>query len=89
MADKVAEIDPEGRKVVTAGGKSLPYDFLIVATGLELNYGGIQGMDTARIGQNGLGSIYHSPQAASATWQAMSGFADKGGWPCSDGRPAR
>ncbi|MDI3512530.1 MAG: sulfide:quinone oxidoreductase, partial [Betaproteobacteria bacterium] len=87
VADKVAEIDPEGRKVVTAGGKSLPYDFLIVATGLELNYGGIQGMDTARIGQNGLGSIYHSPQAASATWQAMSGFADKGGVALF-GRPA-
>ena len=87
VADKVAEIDPEGRKVVTAGGKSLPYDFLIVATGLELNYGGIQGMDTARIGQNGLGSIYHSPQAASATWQAMSSFADKGGVALF-GRPA-
>ncbi len=87
VADKVAEIDPEGRKVVTAGGKSLPYDFLIVATGLELNYGGIQGMDTARIGQSGLGSIYHSPQAASATWQAMSSFADKGGVALF-GRPA-
>ena len=87
VADKVAEIDPEGRKVVTAGGKSLPYDFLIVATGLELNYGGIQGMDTARIGQNGLGSIYHSPQAATATWQAMSAFADQGGVALF-GRPA-
>jgi len=79
VADKVAEIDPEGNKVVTEGGRTLPYDFLIVATGLELNYDGIEGMDTARIGQNGMGSIYHSPQAASATWKVMSEFADKGG----------
>lgn len=79
VADKVAEIDPEGRKVVTAGGKTLPYDFLIVALGLELNYAGIEGMDTARIGHDGLGSIYHSPQAAAATWGAMSQFTQSGG----------
>jgi sulfide:quinone oxidoreductase len=75
----VAEIDPEGKKVVTSSGQAVPYDFLIVATGLELNYAGIEGMDTARIGQNGLGSIYHSPDAAAATWQALSQFADQGG----------
>lgn len=77
--DAAAEIDPEGRKVVTATGQVVPYDFLIVATGLELNYGAITGMDTARIGENGLGSIYHSPQAATATWGALSHFADTGG----------
>lgn len=77
--ERVAEIDPEGRKVVTESGKTVGYDFLVLATGLELNYAGIEGMDTARIGQNGLGSIYHSPQAASATWQVMSQFADQGG----------
>ncbi len=75
----VAEIDPEGKKVVTSTGQTVPYDFLIVATGLELNYGAIEGMDTSRIGQNGLGSIYHSPDAAAATWQALSRFADQGG----------
>jgi sulfide:quinone oxidoreductase len=79
VAEGATEIDPEGRKVVTSSGKVLPYDFLIVATGLELNYGGILGMDTARIGQDGLGSIYHSPQGAAATWQAMSAFVEKGG----------
>lgn len=79
VAEKVAEIDPEGRKVVTGSGTVLPYDFLIVALGLELHYAGIEGMDTARIGQDGLGSIYHSPQAAAATWGAMSQFSQTGG----------
>lgn len=74
-----SEIDPEARKVITADGKTVPYDFLIVATGLKLDYAAIQGMDTARIGQNGLGSVYHSPQAAKATWEALSQFADRGG----------
>lgn len=79
VSEKVAEIDPEGQKVVTDSGKVLPYDFLIVALGLELHYAGIEGMDTARIGQDGLGSIYHSPQAAAATWGAMSQFSKTGG----------
>ena len=77
--EAVAEIDPEGKKVSTVSGKHFDYDFLIVATGLELNYAGIEGMDTARIGQNGMGSIYHSPEGAAATWQALSTFADQGG----------
>ncbi len=79
VPEPVAEIDPEGKKVITANARAVPYDFLIVATGLELNYLGIEGMDTARIGQDGLGSIYHSPQAAAATWGAMSAFTQTGG----------
>lgn len=76
---QVAEIDPEGRKVVTADGKTVAYDFLIVAAGLVLDYAAIPGMEVARIGDNGLGSLYHGPQAAAATWRALSTFADQGG----------
>ena len=79
LNEAVVEIDPVGNKVVTDSGKRLAYDFLIVATGLELNYGAIEGMDTALIGQNGLGSIYNGPQAAADTWKALSTFADQGG----------
>ncbi|MCK6424041.1 MAG: NAD(P)/FAD-dependent oxidoreductase [Burkholderiaceae bacterium] len=79
IEEAVAEFDPVGRKVVTDKGRSVPYDFLIVATGLTLDYAAIPGMETGRIGQEGLGSIYHSPAAAEATWRAMSSFADRGG----------
>jgi len=79
VPERVAEFDPESNKVVTESGMSFPYDYLIVATGLKLDYAAIPGMDEAQIGKNGLGSIYHSPAAASATWQAMSTFADQGG----------
>lgn len=79
VEERVAEFDPEGNKVVTESGKSFAYDYLVVATGLKLDYAAIEGMDTAQIGRNGLGSLYHGPTAAHATWQAMSAFADKGG----------
>lgn len=79
VQEAVAEIDPEGRRVVTAGGRELRYDHLIVATGLKLDYDAILGMDVGAIGQAGLGSVYHSPAAAEATWRALSEFADRGG----------
>lgn len=79
IEERVAEIDPEGRKVVTEGGKTLSYDFLIVAVGMELDYQAIEGMETRLIGSQGIGSIYNGPDAAAATWRAMSEFADRGG----------
>jgi sulfide:quinone oxidoreductase len=75
----VAEIDPEANVLVTGSGTRLPYDFLVVATGLELDYGGIAGMETGLIGRDGIGSVYAGPEAAAATWRAMSAFADAGG----------
>ncbi|WOO32605.1 FAD/NAD(P)-binding oxidoreductase [Diaphorobacter limosus] len=79
LTERVAEFDPDGNRVVTESGQAIAYDFLIVAVGLTLEYGLIEGMSPALIGKHGIGSIYHSPAAAEATWQAMSAFADQGG----------
>ncbi len=79
VEERVAEFDPDGNKVVTESGKAFPYDYLVVATGLHLDYDAIEGMDVSRIGQDGLGSIYAGPDQAAATWGAMSKFADEGG----------
>lgn len=79
ISEAVAELDPESNRVVTTSGKAVNYDYLIVATGLKLDYAAIEGMDTAHIGKDGLGSIYAGPEAAAATWQAMSAFAERGG----------
>jgi sulfide:quinone oxidoreductase len=79
VQERVAEFDPEGKKVVTESGKVHAYDFLVVATGMKLEYDLIEGMSEELIGQHGIGSIYHSPEKAEATWHAMSAFADKGG----------
>ncbi|MBS0313058.1 MAG: NAD(P)/FAD-dependent oxidoreductase [Proteobacteria bacterium] len=79
VTDRVAELDVDGKQVLTASGARHPYDFLIVATGMQLEYGLIEGMDAKLIGEHGIGSIYGGPQAAQATWRAMSAFADRGG----------
>ena len=79
IEEAAAEIDPEAQKVVTAAGREVAYDYLVVAAGIDLDYDAIEGMEVERIGQDGLGSHYYGPEAAYATWQAMSRFADEGG----------
>ena len=79
VREMVAEFDPESSTVTTDAGTKIAYDFLVVATGLHLDYAGIEGMDPKAIGSDGLGSVYNGPDAALATWHAMDGFRQKGG----------
>ncbi|MDO5086081.1 MAG: FAD/NAD(P)-binding oxidoreductase [Comamonadaceae bacterium] len=79
VQEMVAAFDPAANRLTTASGRAIGYDFLVVATGLQLGYDQIEGMDVAAIGQNGMGSVYHSPEAAQATWHAMDAFRAKGG----------
>jgi sulfide:quinone oxidoreductase len=79
VKDMVVGFEPAANTVVTAGGERIRYDYLVVATGVHLDYTLIEGMDVSAIGTNGLASVYPSPQAAQATWSAMQAFAQKGG----------
>lgn len=79
VQEMVAAFEPQSNTVVTQSGKKIRYDYLIVATGLHLDYGQIKGMDVSAIGKNGLGSVYASPEAAQATWSAMDAMRQRGG----------
>lgn len=79
VAEAAAEFDPEARTVSTATGRRLAYDILVVATGLQLDYAAIEGMETRLIGSEGIGSVYAGPDLAEATWRELSRFADTGG----------
>ena len=73
-----AGIDAENRRVDLANGESLDYDYLVVATGLQLNYNLIDGMSPDLVGQHGIGSVYASIEGATRTRQAIKGWIDKG-----------
>ena len=79
VKDMVAHFDPVANTVVTASGQRIPYDFLVVATGVHLDYAQITGMNVSAIGREGLTSVYPSPEAAQATWAAMQTFTARGG----------
>ncbi|MEJ5167618.1 MAG: FAD/NAD(P)-binding oxidoreductase [Arcobacteraceae bacterium] len=86
IQDKAVEFDPENNQVKTAGGQTISYDYLVVAAGLVLDFGGIKGLeevgdvysldkaDAARaqkiLGQNGICSIYFADGAVD-TWTQM------------------
>lgn len=79
VQEMAVEVDPDAQVVTTDAATKVPYDFLVVATGLHLDFDQIEGMDTNMIGSHGLGCVYPSPQAAEATWNAMDQFRQQGG----------
>lgn len=79
IESSVAEFDPDINAVFTDSGRRLDYDYLVVATGLTLDYEAIEGMSRALIGTDGIGSVYAGPEEAAATYLSMSTFADEGG----------
>ncbi|MFD1509703.1 NAD(P)/FAD-dependent oxidoreductase [Lacimonas salitolerans] len=79
VAEYAAEIDPEANTLTTASGTKLPYDYLVTAPGLVLDWDAIEGFDLSMVGQNGLGAVYAGPEYAAKTWAEMDRFTDSGG----------
>ncbi|WP_024954509.1 NAD(P)/FAD-dependent oxidoreductase [Sulfurospirillum arcachonense] len=76
MQDSVIEFDPDKNRVITAQNGEVKYDFLVVATGLQLNYDKIDGLSRDIIGSNGIGSVYFADGAAK-TWPLMQKFVSE------------
>ncbi len=82
IKDKVSEFNPESNQILLEGGDTISYDFLVVATGLVLDYGQIKGLEgvgysaeanpevSKKIGKNGVHSIYYADGAVN-TWKGM------------------
>ena len=75
----VAEFDPDANRVVTDAGEVVEYDYLIVTTGLKVDFSDIEGMSTDLIGQAGIGCVYDNNHHATRTWAMIDRFAQKGG----------
>ncbi len=75
IQESVDKFLPEENKLVTKNGKEFKYDYLIVATGLELNWEKIKGLKE-NIGKNGVCSNY-AYETVDSTWQLVENF--KGG----------
>ena len=64
---------------VTSTGQEVAYDYLVVATGLHLDYEAVEGMERSLIGNHGIASIYAGPAEAAASWELMEAFIENGG----------
>lgn len=75
IRDRVSRILPDERAVITAGGRRLTYDWLIVALGIQIDWTAIPGLAEG-IGTRGICSNYSFEHVA-YTWETIRTF--KGG----------
>ncbi|KAI0006234.1 FAD/NAD-P-binding domain-containing protein [Russula compacta] len=69
IPENVAAFDPSRNAVRTDAGRSLAYDALVVATGLQVNFNAIQGLSKALADpSSGVSSIY-AYQTCDKTWE--------------------
>lgn len=62
IKESVRSIDVTGKKVTSASGSEIGFDYLVVATGLKLDWHKIKGLE-GNLGKNGICSIYTYEQA--------------------------
>ena len=75
IRDAAAEVVPERNEVRTRDGRTITYDFLVVAPGIQVNWGAVNGLEDA-IGHDGVCSNY-SYDYVDKTWEFIRAF--KGG----------
>ncbi|XP_062562129.1 sulfide:quinone oxidoreductase, mitochondrial [Armigeres subalbatus] len=74
VQDSAAKFEPENNTVYTAKGDKIEYDFLLVATGLQLNYNKIPGLVEALSIPKGKVCSNYSPKYVDRTYQALQAF---------------
>jgi len=75
IKDAITEFVPEWNLLKTQNGQEITYDFLVVAAGLQVNFGKIPGLKES-LGKDGVCSNY-SYESVDSTWEAIRNF--KGG----------
>lgn len=62
VQDSVKAVDAQAKQVICASGKEISFDYLVVATGLKLDWTKVKGVE-GNLGKNGLCSIYQYDDA--------------------------
>ncbi len=72
--DSAASFDPDNNSLTLVSGKEVSYDYLVVATGLKLEYEKITGITQDTLGTSGVNSIY-AQSGAVKTFPAIQELA--------------
>lgn len=72
IRDRIAKFEPRENAVVTAGGKRVTYDQLVVALGIQLDWHKIKGLE-GNLGKGGIVSNY-AYDLVDSTWKALRTF---------------
>lgn len=75
---RVSGFDPENNAVKTTEGVDITYDYLVVAPGLETNFGAVAGLQDALQDPASLVSSIYSDRTVEQVWRNIQGFRDGG-----------
>ena len=90
IKDKVIDFHPQAKELTTVNGTVVSYDYLILATGMHLDFERIKGLESAgramssgdnsrllnAMGDDGICSIY-TAEGAEKTWAEMQKYIEK------------
>ena len=74
IQDRVREVDPEKNLVRTEGGRTIGYDWLVVAPGIRILWDRVEGLPEA-LGKDGVSSNY-SREHVETTWKFLEGLSE-------------
>lgn len=78
IKDSVAAVDPVRNRVATVQNGEIPYDFLVLTPGLQINWTKVEGITRETLGQGNAHCIYDF-EGAQKTWKALQEFSRTGG----------
>ena len=71
IQDGVATFDPDNNRLTLKGGDTLTYDYLVVAAGIQINWGAIPGLKES-VGKPGTGVVSnYSYETVDSTWETI------------------
>lgn len=73
IKERVVELCPDENKVLTDSGRTVEYDYLVVAAGIQIDWGKIKGLE-GHLRQDGLCSNYAYEQCE-GTWETIKNFS--------------
>lgn len=78
IKDSVTAIDPVWNQISTKENGKIPYDFLVLTPGLQINWNKVEGISQKTLGQGNAHCIYDF-EGAQKTWKALQEFSKTGG----------
>ncbi|WP_029904828.1 NAD(P)/FAD-dependent oxidoreductase [Prevotella sp. 10(H)] len=78
IKDIVKEVKPVSNQVITAENGTIPYDFLVLTPGLQINWEKTEGITQQTLGLGNAHTIYDF-EGAQKTWAAIQEFSKTGG----------
>lgn len=78
VKDSVAAVDPVWNQVTTVNNGKIPYDFLVLTPGLQINWEKVEGITHDTLGEGNAHCIYDFV-GAQKTWKALQEFSKTGG----------